>query len=728
MAVAPLLKPIQTRKGILYTFQSASEDLNLTLNNTSANGFKFTKFALLRIPEMTIPSTITTDNVTQFIAQGETPIVNNTSNDQNINLAMSFQSYALNFESLLISQDSYDSDKKLTVSERVFWKWLKELGAIRWRPSNNSEIPNILSDELPRYSEDWYDQLTSTYNRVVKYIGEIDAVNSIKSNSNSYTELYIHIPTTVGMTPTVLFKSVPDQNYGPNMVIVNTPGDPLDLEYLHNRHYNDSHPYAGMSLRAFYDLDTNIANTYISDTLNDSPNELGFWWGTTIVNNAYYTDKASVFGSPYGNTTISNPKTQRIKKEYTSGQNARKVQYLRSTHDGMTLDFEISNYLLASQNSEVNSFSQLNETYGSSDFEYNAILIYYDVYDINPSTNLGTEPAFQTNLFGVYFLNKVEQTGSEFIIPMINKYMPDPINKINGNAFAYKVNLKLDSITDETAVEKSINDYNTFSLDLYLDVLTEMKLLQTKFNDKLLELEQLSSSLQSTRDLISNSTVLSDLDTRIKQLENTIYASINALDNTDSILQLIDETNSRLDSVFNGSLPKSFSYDVSVFKQGYGIEIDRSVKNQLKISNTTQMYSNINLIDISTNVQGIFNTYLGISNTYVKHQKLNQSGESVPYTLNRNITIILDDSINSWKTGQSVKLTFDSQIIPGNYTITIKTDSNNLTNSISRNSVTVATLTSSDFTTTFGRTGTPIIDILCINSKTLSFSIDKIIR
>ena len=125
MAVAPLIKPIQTQKGMFYSFQSAIEDLSLTFNNNT-NKFRFSKFALLRIPEIGIPATMQTDNKVQFLALGETPLLNNLSTNENINLANSFQNYALNFESLLISQSTYNREKKLNVSERVFWKWLKE--------------------------------------------------------------------------------------------------------------------------------------------------------------------------------------------------------------------------------------------------------------------------------------------------------------------------------------------------------------------------------------------------------------------------------------------------------------------------------------------------------------------------------------------------------------------------------------------------------------------------
>ena len=57
MAVAPLIKPIQTQKGMFYSFQSAIEDLSLTFNNNT-NKFKFSKLSMLRIPEIGIPTTM----------------------------------------------------------------------------------------------------------------------------------------------------------------------------------------------------------------------------------------------------------------------------------------------------------------------------------------------------------------------------------------------------------------------------------------------------------------------------------------------------------------------------------------------------------------------------------------------------------------------------------------------------------------------------------------------
>ena len=724
MAVAPLIKPIQTQKGMFYSFQSAIEDLSLTFNNNT-NKFRFSKFALLRIPEIGIPATMQTDNKVQFLALGETPLLNNLSTNENINLANSFQNYALNFESLLISQSTYNREKKLNVSERVFWKWLKELGAVRWRDATSAEVIQTLPAGEKRWAEDWFNPTLSTYDRVVKYIGEIDVVNSVRSKDNSYSELYIHVPTNVGSTPTVLFNSKPDENYGPGMLIVNTPGDPLDVEYLNGRHYNDTHPFAGMSLEAFYDLDTNSVSTKISDTLTVQPTTTGFWWGASSINNSYYTDQAAYFGTPYG-VTSSNPKVQRIFKNHNSG--TRTVEYLRSTLDGVVIDFNLSNYLIASQNPAIKSFSQLNDSYTNEDFEFNAILIYYDVYDPAPNAVAGTEPVSVTNLYGVYFLNKVVQSGSEFIIPMITKNKPDTINKTNGNSFAFKVNVKFDTSIEDVAVEKSVNDYNTFSMHLFTDILTEMRNLQTKFNDKLLELNTLSDEVDLAKDALLNTTALKSLATRIGVIETTVAASTAAFAEASAIMDLIDSTNARLDEILSNNTSLQIKYNTDSFKPGYGVFLDKRIPGEITFYSDIQTFSKIIESDFSSNTLGSRTESLGIGGTQIRHLKVNGSGNPIPWTMDRNLTLFIDDSFNTWRAGQSLKIVCDSQIIPDSYTITIKTDSQDIVNAGSQYSVIIATLTSADFITTYGRTGKPIIEIVCKDPKTLTFVVDKIIR
>lgn len=746
MAITPLIKPITTNNGIFYTFQTGIEDLNLTFNNNT-NKFKFSKFALLNIPEITIPSSIKTDNVMQFLAQGENPILNGISIDQNINLAQSFENYALNLESLIISQPTFNTEQKLTVSERIFWKWLKELGAIRWRLSNNTEVIQNLPSGQTRWSEDWAATTQTTYERVVKYIGDIDVVNSLRSNTNTYSELYIHVPTSVGITPTVLFNSVADSNYGPGMVIVNTPSDPLDLDYLNGRHYSDTHPYGGMNLLAFYDLCSNSITQKMSDTISDtidwsavtspyttgSGQGIGFWWGSNEVLHAYYTDQADYYGTPYGSgVTSSTIKNQQIKKSYTNGSGTTyQTEYVRSTLDGVNIDFNLANYILAANDSEITSLAKLSEKYSNQDFEFNAVLVYYDIYDPNPTGTSGTEPTSVTNLYGIYFLNQIQQSGSAYSIPVISKYKPNVLNKTNGNSFSYKINLKFDTSIEDVALEQSVNDYSTLSLELFNDVLTQMRLLQSQFNDKLLELQQLGVDVESAKDAILNSTSISSLSSRMNSLESTVSGATSAFAKASSIMDLIDSVNGRIDEILSGTTSLQISYNTNSFKPGYGIGLDKTNPGQITFFNTSQDYSNVSITDMSTASFGNVILPLGIGSTQHRHLSVNGSGSQIPFTLVRNLTLYIDDSTYKWSTGQSLKIVFDSQVIipsSSNFQIIILTDSQNITKGLNSYGVNIATLSAADFPSNYGRNGRTIVEIVCTNSKTLTFVVDKILR
>ena len=726
MAVAPLIKPIQTQKGMFYTFQSSLEDLTLTFNNNS-NQFRFSKFALLRIPDVGLPGTIEKDNRVQFLAPGETPILQGISlSNPNLNLAQSFQNYALNFESLIISQEAYQRDQKLNVSERVFWKWMKELGAIRWRSASVSEVGNLASGEL-RWAEDWANGTSATSypnsDRVVQYLGDIDVVNSVRSKDNSYSELYIHVPTSAGSSPTALFKSIADVNYHPDMLIVNSPADPLDSEYLNGRHYNETHPATsyGMDLRAYYDLDANSVDTYISDTITETPSTEGFWWGAYSTTNAYYTDQADYYGarSGTGASPTSSIKTQRILKDQVSP--ARSVEYLRSTFDGAVVDFTLSDYLLAEQDPNIKSLAQLNDSAGNYDFGFNAILVYYDVYDpANPAD-------VATNLYGIYFLNKLVQNGTDFSIPLITKEKPNAITKTNGNAFAFKVNLKFDTSIEDVTVERSINDYSTFGLDLFLDVLTEFRTLQTKYNEKIAELNALAIDVDAAKQALTNTSGLDSLARRISQLETTVSASTSAFNETDAIMMLIQDLSAQIDDLYNNRTSLLLQYNLDAFREGYGIKLDKLTPGALTLASSAQAYSDVTRLDLSNpsvNSGNIITLALGTSNTYYKHSK---SGPV--WTVSSNQEIRINDTTYGWKKGKKFRLVIDTAINPNtSYYFTIKTDANNALNQTSAYSKVITTLTQADFLTTYGRTQRPIIEITCTDPVNFTFEVDKIIR
>jgi hypothetical protein len=712
MAVTSLIKPVQNKKGILYNFQSALEDINLTLAN-GENSVRFSKFALVRIPEIGEPNVLSTDNKIQFLAQGETPMIDGLNPDNNVNLAQSFQNYALNFEALLLSRPQYKRDEKLTVSERVFWKWLKELGAIRFQDANSLEKNTAVLGTEKRFVEK--PETNSTYKRVVKYIGDIDVVNSLKSKDNAYTEVYIHVPTNVGTTPHVLFKSVSDLNYFPNMTVANNAADPLNIEYLSGRKYNEPHPF-GLSMKAFYDLDDQSISTQIKDSVID-PYDVGNWFNKTI-RNSYYTDAQldSSTGAVLLDPVTSQPYYNVAKDQVILKQDGLiSVEYLRSTLDGVSLDFDLANYKLASENPEIKVFAQFNDYVANRDFEFNAVLIYYDTYDPNNLDTNGVPVDFRTNLYGVLFLDRIQQSGLEFQIPVITKYKPDPLNKTNGNAFSFKANLKLDTSVEDALIEKSINDYSTFSLELFTDVLTEFKSLQSRYTNKLLELEQLRQDVEGLKDLLLNNEDQSELKIRVTNLETSLAANSAIFDNTNDLMKLITSLNQRVDSIITGETNVTISYDTDAIRPGVGISIDRRTPNRIRVVNENQNYniSNGSLTNVFSN------NVLELSQftNYFVHQN---GGDEI--VLIRDLEIFINDSITPWKKGQTLRLVFEDELVPDIYDVKIYTDAMNRTNS-GVYGVLISVTNDLDFTPSSNK---PIFDIICMDANTLSFRVDKI--
>ena len=171
MTISPFIRPIQIQGGTFYTFSSAGVDLGFTFNNDGKQ-FKFSKYALLNIPDIKRPiyGPLNQENYIQLdTIPGAFEYVEN-SKTYNMMLAESLQNYALNLETMLTAYETYDPNVMQTVSERTFFKWMKEVGALRFREASTTESP--LTAGL-RFTEEYPSE---KYNRVVQYIGEIDVV------------------------------------------------------------------------------------------------------------------------------------------------------------------------------------------------------------------------------------------------------------------------------------------------------------------------------------------------------------------------------------------------------------------------------------------------------------------------------------------------------------------------------------------------------------------------
>ena len=729
MAVTPFIKPIPNNKGILYTMQSALNDMTTVFSQDNKR-FRMSKFALVNLPSFEVPNA-DGDNTVQLGGIGDEFLYNNTAiygANMTKYLAESFQNYCLNFEALLMSNPGFDTTVQRTVSERVFWKWVKESGAIRFRKANSLEIDNnVLPDtsNVRFVEEDEIIGLGYAYNRVVKYIADIEVVNTVQ-NQNAYTEFYIYIPTQVGSTPYVLFDSIRDNNYTmvgqklenqdwdpqypDNWTYMNVTASALDEPYDTGRHYDDVHPFL-LDIHAHFDYSHSDLTWMITPPstlpVPPDPQVPGYWFDDPSMNAyAYYTDNMV----EYNDMNIGDCRNRILTRSSAGSPPGSIVRMVRSNLDGIVVDFDKSHYKAMNENTAIHTFADFNEINGSLDFSYNVILFYYEMYDpANPNT-----PS-TTNLFGVQFLTKPIQAGTYWKLPSIDKAKPDVFHKINGNSFAHKVNLKFDTSIEGAGQEKSINDYNTFSLDLYIDALTAMRNMAQVYNDNLSYLTNVVDETRAIKELMINDTNSQELLLRIENLEASYLANKALFNNTNSVVGMIEQLYDMYNDILanNTSLSVTYKFDA--------MELNNLVVLNQQYNWKADQLENIgNLIAIP----GPKILRLVKYTNYYRHQVYNGT-PPLPYdiSLSDYADVYVNDSEFGWENGQSFDLSFATRIDVGSFAIRVYTDALNRTNG-GVYGVSVVSLDSSYFNS--GNDYMPIIRITCVDKNTLSFVIDKI--
>lgn len=727
MPKTPFIRPLQVQGGTFYSFSSSEEDISTSFNN-SDNKFKFSKFALLNIPDIDNSSNTLNNKIKlnapdgAFLDWAESAGVIITGNG-NIDFSQSFQSYCLNLESTILSSDEYNPDPKKNISERVFFKWLKELGAIRFKNATDQEVSDSLDqntvtvvDGIPitekRFTEGDPTEgpgsiglAGANYENVVKYIGNLDIVNSVKNNSNTYSEVYVYVPVKDGSTPTILFKNNTDLNYLQDFSWQNLPIDPLDREYLSGRSFDEVNP-SGLTSLAIFDCDVlGAPEVEIMDTIDGSTGAGGNWYTPRDNANTYYTDRI-----------FTEPASEIITKTH----NGNSVTYARTRLDSIGIDFDPLSYKEINENLSISTIEEFNSVPAAKDFEFNAVLIYYDVYNpANPTED------YATNLFGVLFLDDVKTDGDTYI-PRFKKFKPNPITKLNGNSWGFKINIKFESDIDQTAVEQAINDYSPFSLSMFMDamnVLQDASSALNNYTNSIISIEERVSNLENL--ILSTSTSV-NLEKRIQFIEESLIANQALFNNSKRIVHLINENYNLIKAIINNETSAKITYDLDSIKSGIGININRNIENQISIENSRQEFN----IDEENN--GLITLFSGIPTIielkeFSNYYKYENNG--FPITLTSDLSIRIDDSINKWKRGQKFRFVFGDEIYPENYLINFYTDavgnypkSNPTSTQYSKH---LFTLDQEIFEETSYK---PVIEIICIDETEYKFQIDLIGR
>jgi hypothetical protein len=436
--ITPFVKRMRTNGGTIYTFSSAVEDIGLNINERN-NVVKISHFALLDVPpiQQQSSSKIVENrfNVTNLTGAFEYEQGNPSIKDGRVLIAESFQNYALNLESNLLNSADYNPTLVRTVSERVFWKWLKETGSIRWSKDTSVGSKQYWSEEIDADG-------SAGYNSVVKYVGLVSAGNVRTDSFGTYNETYILIPTSHGQTD-AYFETIDDDNYYHGMEI--SPANPNE-NILGRGNYTLPHP-DGLSYSAYYDFVDSSTQVVAPDGTWDMTydNSTGIpssgWWYTaegrepTGVENTYFTDSSS-----YQTTGIYN-----VDLKYTKGGST--VEYKRSKVDCLSLVFNLDELKGIYEDTEL-TYDKMAIQYSVNDnFNFNAVLIYYTVYNSTMDEILGR------NLLGVLFIDAPSGNSSNIpndgiIIPSLEKIQSGPTGF--GTSYSLRLNIKTDNMVDDT--------------------------------------------------------------------------------------------------------------------------------------------------------------------------------------------------------------------------------------------------------------------------------------
>ena len=701
MATTPLIKTPQADGGTFYTFSSSAKDLSRTLNNDDLK-LVFSKFVLLNLPDFdrldptnfgNFQNYMQFDTIDGAIESGGLKA------DPNVNFTESFQNYALNLEELIISDVSYDNTTNLTVTERVFFKWLKECGALRFRDATTLEKSGTVT--TPRFCEE--DEVTAgprQYRRVVKYIGGIDIVNNVDKAGEAYTELYINVPTEVGRTPTILFDAVSDANYQPSLTIQGTS------EFILGRNSATVHPQ-GLDIFAYYDY----------DNLLDGPRPAGYsypaanWMdlptpSTTI--DAYFTEP-NIF------TSVLNADIRKVAADYTTPGSFIASAYIRSELDGISVDFNAANYQQIAGDSTISTIPQFNGSDLAESFEFNAVLVYYDMVDMSNSANT------TTNLYGILLLDNITPTTDGGYIQRYPKYKPNPTTGQNGNSYGFKINLRFDASPGSAGIDTIINDYNTFSMGLFSDASAQLQASAQIFQRQQLEIADIEVRLGSVENTINSVSTSAFLQAQITNLQTQINNASLAFASSTTLLDLIAKNSDEIQALANGTVSTTLQYNTAVVRQGTGITINTNTPNQIQVSNNVQAYNLMvpldngavqitaaNPLNLNVVAPQVF-TDLGTYTNMLRLDTINQAAGS--------LDIYIDDTDIQWRTGQTMRLTFNNVPLMGSQNIRLYTDAPSRLNTGAYGKL-AATITNVDISTL------PIIDLICTEQGVLTFVYD----
>ena len=522
----PIIMP-RMQGGTFYTFGSAMEDIGLNINENH-NSVEISHYVLLNIPNFSngvTPEGVYLSLESEQNYDGDKYTVDSSTQGDFI-FADHFQNYCLNFETVLRNQESYNYASNKTVSERVFWKWLF----------------SHLENESQRFEKDGDYYYEKKDKAIAKAFGAISAGSQRTDDSGLYNETFVQIPSSYGQMR-VLFKKMIDENY-----IEQTYTGTNTKHMIENIDESELTNAGKSEIITFGVTDDNFSYPGYGDNIiegntgtrlmvisSDKPKyEITCKFLDPIVTlpeNGYLViDGEDHTYSGYSYNTGKVLKSTGISPIAKSdNDNSSEPSYIVSSgkiYDKFEVEFNITKLREYYDNNSSITYDDIGmgkvtrngvQLDGMSDFSFNAILIYYSIYDANKTKRLAT------NAYGVYILDGAIESSDikgVFSFPDIRKAKSEP-GKKNGSSYSFRINVKPSTaysgdifVTDNSTAGYSMaEDFN--------DVLRNLTAAITTLKENSKVLYSVSKNNNEMKTLVENTMEkINDIETDIKNIKN----------------------------------------------------------------------------------------------------------------------------------------------------------------------------------------------------------------
>jgi hypothetical protein len=260
-------------------------------------------------------------------------------------------------------------------------------------------------------------------------------------------------------------------------------------------------------------------------------------------------------------------------------------------------------------------------------------------------------------------------------------------------------------------------------MGLFSDASAQLQASAQIFQRQQLEIADMEIRLAAVENTLNSVSTSAFLQAQITALNTKVDNASLAFASSTTLLDLISINADEIQALANGEVTKTLQYNTAVVQQGTGITINTNTPNQIQVSSNVQAYNLMVPVDISDIQITLSNPLnLNVVNPEVFAELVTYTNMLRLDTINQaggDLNIYINDTGVQWRTGQTVRLTFNNVPLMGSRNIKVYTDAPSRLNSGSYGKL-IATIQNTELSSI------PIIDLICTEQGVLNFVYDVV--